>query len=283
VERVVEQTRANFEQLPEGNPVQGVGHKGGQYMFRLKAREEKFWENCQKSDGLQDYYIYFSRFPEGKHAPEVHSHIRMYENLSNFTPSGPMTYSEAPYGPRKLATEERNTPEEQLQELIQKEEKLDSQVSETPSEANKQSQFAKLKKLFLVGRNIFIFHFVVITSTHFLIFFGYIYEFFIFVGIGYVIYQIHGIYISVYSHRVGFRVGTHAGYLLPILTILVLFLFYGLGITAGLAEKVYDVYIPDITHFSVFFISAIFLFSILKFGYGRIQSELQKCGDAKVL
>lgn len=34
---VVEQTRSNYEQLPEGSPLFGVGHKGGQYIFRLKG------------------------------------------------------------------------------------------------------------------------------------------------------------------------------------------------------------------------------------------------------
>ena len=33
-DRVIEQTSANYEQLPEGNPLYGVGHKGGQYVFK---------------------------------------------------------------------------------------------------------------------------------------------------------------------------------------------------------------------------------------------------------
>ncbi|MCB0566913.1 MAG: caspase family protein [Phaeodactylibacter sp.] len=40
IDRVVEQTRANYEQLPEGNPLFGVGHKGGQYVFRLASEVE---------------------------------------------------------------------------------------------------------------------------------------------------------------------------------------------------------------------------------------------------
>ena len=36
-DQVIEQTRANYEQLPEGNPLYGVGHKGGQYVFHKEG------------------------------------------------------------------------------------------------------------------------------------------------------------------------------------------------------------------------------------------------------
>lgn len=35
-DRVMELTRANYEQMPEGNPLFGIGHNGGQYIFTLK-------------------------------------------------------------------------------------------------------------------------------------------------------------------------------------------------------------------------------------------------------
>ncbi|MCB9263779.1 MAG: caspase family protein [Lewinellaceae bacterium] len=38
-EQVVGMTRANYDQLPEGCPLQGVGHMGGQYVFRLEGAE----------------------------------------------------------------------------------------------------------------------------------------------------------------------------------------------------------------------------------------------------
>lgn len=41
-DKVVELTRANYKQLPEGSPLFGVGHKGGQYVFCLKNKK------CQK-------------------------------------------------------------------------------------------------------------------------------------------------------------------------------------------------------------------------------------------
>lgn len=36
--QVVESTRANYHQLPEGNPLFDTGHAGGEYIFRLKER-----------------------------------------------------------------------------------------------------------------------------------------------------------------------------------------------------------------------------------------------------
>lgn len=38
-EQVLEMTRANYRQLPEGSYLQGVGHRGGQYVFRFKGVE----------------------------------------------------------------------------------------------------------------------------------------------------------------------------------------------------------------------------------------------------
>lgn len=38
-DKVVELTRANYKQLPEGSPLFGVGHKGGQYVFCLKNKK----------------------------------------------------------------------------------------------------------------------------------------------------------------------------------------------------------------------------------------------------
>lgn len=37
-DRVIEQTAANYEQLPDGRPLFGVGHQGGQYIFKQKGQ-----------------------------------------------------------------------------------------------------------------------------------------------------------------------------------------------------------------------------------------------------
>lgn len=37
-DRVIEETAANYEQLPDGRPLFGVGHQGGQYIFKQKGQ-----------------------------------------------------------------------------------------------------------------------------------------------------------------------------------------------------------------------------------------------------
>ena len=55
VNHVIEETAANYEQLPDGRPLFGVGHGGGQYIFRKKgtyapaAAEDSKKERKQKS------------------------------------------------------------------------------------------------------------------------------------------------------------------------------------------------------------------------------------------
>ena len=67
VDRVVEQTGNNNEQLPRGKPIQGVGDMGGEYVFHRTGREEIFWEECQRKDHIQIYSQYLGQFPVGKH------------------------------------------------------------------------------------------------------------------------------------------------------------------------------------------------------------------------
>ncbi len=79
IDRVISMTRANYRQLPEGNPLYGVGHKGGQYVFRLRASEENFWQQCRASHTLPAYNDYLERFPQGQYAEEALQHIRTLE------------------------------------------------------------------------------------------------------------------------------------------------------------------------------------------------------------
>lgn len=67
-DQVVELTRANYRQLPEGNPLYGVGHKGGQYIFSLQADEATDWKSCQAADRVQNYRAFLTRYPNSKHA-----------------------------------------------------------------------------------------------------------------------------------------------------------------------------------------------------------------------
>jgi uncharacterized caspase-like protein len=80
VDRVIEETRSNYEQLPEGKPIYGVGDKGGQYIFHLKAQEDKFWEDCLRKDHIQNYSQYLRQFPSGKYKSEALNRIKELED-----------------------------------------------------------------------------------------------------------------------------------------------------------------------------------------------------------
>jgi uncharacterized caspase-like protein len=71
IDRVVEQTRSNYEQMPEGNPLFGVGHKGGQYIFRLRADEEEDWLVAVKKGTTVAFQQYLDQYPEGKYTKEA--------------------------------------------------------------------------------------------------------------------------------------------------------------------------------------------------------------------
>ncbi|WP_170110166.1 caspase family protein [Flavilitoribacter nigricans] len=75
VDRVIEQTRSNYEQLPEGNPLYGVGHKGGQYLFLKKGSLEDEWAGTQKAGTVAAYLQYLQNNPDGEHADEAREFI----------------------------------------------------------------------------------------------------------------------------------------------------------------------------------------------------------------
>lgn len=78
-DRVVEQTRANYEQLPEANPLYGVGHKGGQFIFRLKADENADWSQAEKENTLEAYRLFLAKYPQGKYADAAKQKINFEE------------------------------------------------------------------------------------------------------------------------------------------------------------------------------------------------------------
>jgi sulfatase modifying factor 1 len=75
IDRVVEQTRSNYEQMPEGNPLFGVGHKGGQYIFRLRADEEEYWLVAVKKGTTVAFQQYLDQYPEGKYTKEAQNKL----------------------------------------------------------------------------------------------------------------------------------------------------------------------------------------------------------------
>ena len=77
-DRVVALTRASYKQLPEGNPLFGVGHKGGQYVFCLKQNEDISWEVIRSTNTMEMYWGYIKQYPRGKYAKEA---LQCIENL----------------------------------------------------------------------------------------------------------------------------------------------------------------------------------------------------------
>lgn len=77
IDRVIEQTRSNYEQLPEGNPLYGVGHKGGQYVFLKKDLKDDSWAVTQKTGTIAAYLQYLEDHPRGAHAEEARRFILM--------------------------------------------------------------------------------------------------------------------------------------------------------------------------------------------------------------
>jgi len=82
VNQVIELTRANYDQLPDGGPLQGVGHKRGQFIFRrqkgklaasLWGKIESGAENSIKEVKAKTQLIdeYLIKFPKGSHSNEV--------------------------------------------------------------------------------------------------------------------------------------------------------------------------------------------------------------------
>jgi len=87
-DQVVEMTRSNYTQLPEGNPLFGVGHDGGQYVFRLVGSEANIWERCLAENSLAAFNAYLDRFPNGPHADEALQRIKELEEVKKWEWAG---------------------------------------------------------------------------------------------------------------------------------------------------------------------------------------------------
>lgn len=83
-DRVIEMTRSNYKQLPDGSPLFGVGHKGGQYVFRMKFDEENIWEQCCKEHKISAYKFYLDNFVAGKYRRVALEQIKNLEELDDW-------------------------------------------------------------------------------------------------------------------------------------------------------------------------------------------------------
>ncbi len=83
--RVTDLTRANYDQLPEGDPLFGVGHEGGEYIFRRRVDDSVIWDHAQLADTPDAYRAYLAAFPHGAHANEATLAIREKEHVAELT------------------------------------------------------------------------------------------------------------------------------------------------------------------------------------------------------
>lgn len=74
-EQVRAQTRANYDQLPDGGPIQGVGHKRGQYIFKRNKKEAEVWAEAQQKNTAEAYRYYLSLFPTAEHAATANTRL----------------------------------------------------------------------------------------------------------------------------------------------------------------------------------------------------------------
>lgn len=95
VNQIIEQTRSNYDQLPDGGPLQNVGHKRGQFVFRRQKGKaaEALWT---KIEGLAEEVIsdikqkkaairqYCRDFPQGAHFQEAVSMGQRLEQKVQF-------------------------------------------------------------------------------------------------------------------------------------------------------------------------------------------------------
>ncbi len=79
IEEVVDATVANARQIPRGEPLQDVGHKGGQFFFHLRQGEEEAWAQARQANTMGAYLAFKERFPQGKFSDQALSAIETLE------------------------------------------------------------------------------------------------------------------------------------------------------------------------------------------------------------
>ncbi|MEM6342960.1 MAG: SUMF1/EgtB/PvdO family nonheme iron enzyme [Bacteroidota bacterium] len=71
VDRLTENVSWNSDQTPIGQPLHGVGHRGGQFVFHAKRNEKRDWHGTQQSDTIAAYERFLKAWPDGRFADEA--------------------------------------------------------------------------------------------------------------------------------------------------------------------------------------------------------------------
>lgn len=81
IDEVIELTRAQYKQLPEGNPLFNAGHEGGQFIFQLQNGETLAWANCQQVNTVDGYQLFLHKYPKGKFAAIANKNLEKLEAI----------------------------------------------------------------------------------------------------------------------------------------------------------------------------------------------------------
>jgi hypothetical protein len=99
----------NAKQTPIARPLQNVGDRGGQFIFRLrdvKSPEQLAWEEAQRLHSISGYDNFIDKYPQSQYAQEAHTLLHSLEEERDWA----MAKSRAPLVP--TATLSANTPKD---------------------------------------------------------------------------------------------------------------------------------------------------------------------------
>ena len=71
-------------QTPRAEPLQIKGHEGGEYVFRRRVNENKFWDQVLNSNSISSYSEYIKFFPKGKNVEEAYLAIAELEESLDY-------------------------------------------------------------------------------------------------------------------------------------------------------------------------------------------------------
>jgi formylglycine-generating enzyme required for sulfatase activity len=91
VQRLIEQvtflTRAQYNQLPEGQPLVQCGHKGGEFIFRRRVGEKDAWRKASVENTIPSLKGFLNAYPKGIYESEANKQLgrlqeeHLWENI----------------------------------------------------------------------------------------------------------------------------------------------------------------------------------------------------------
>lgn len=80
IQKLIENTKSDSKQIPIGAPLAGVGHQGGQFVFKLKITNESHdWDKLNNIETKESYDNYISKYPKGTFSSLAKKKLRKIE------------------------------------------------------------------------------------------------------------------------------------------------------------------------------------------------------------